>query len=72
MEVLRALIEDKCKVKLWNSVKASQSAPAFSHVFFTDYLLLFAKADRKNCTAIGDVLDSFYELSRQKIGSEKS
>ena len=34
--------------------------------------MLFAKADRKNCTAIKDVLDSFCELSGQKISSDKS
>ena len=72
MEVLGALIEDKCKEKLWNPVKSSQSGPAFSHLFFTDDLMLFAKADRKNCIAIRDVLDSFCSLSGQKISDEKS
>jgi len=59
MEVLGALIEDKCKEKLWNPVKSSQSGPTFLHLFFADDLMLFAKADRKNCTAIRDVLDTF-------------
>ena len=72
MEVLRALIEEKCKAKLWNSVKASQGGPEFSHVFFADDLMLFAKADRKNCLAIKEVLDSFCELLRQKISNDKS
>ena len=34
--------------------------------------MLFAKANRKNCVAIKDVLDSFCEISRQKISGEKS
>ena len=72
MEVLGALLEEKCKAKLWNSVKASQGGPKFSNVFFADDLMLFAKADRKNCTAIRDVLDSFCEMSGQKISTEKS
>ena len=72
MEVLGALIEDKCKEKLWNPVKSSQSGPAFSHLFFADDLMLFAKADRKNCIAIRDVLDSFCSFSGQKISEEKS
>ena len=72
MEVLGALIEEKCKAKLWNFVKASQGGPDFSHVFFEDDLMLFAKADRKNCTAIREVLDSFCELSGHKISNEKS
>ena len=72
MEVLGALIEEKCKAKLWNSIKASQGGSEFSHVFFADDLMLFAKADRKNCLAIRELLDSFCELSGQKISNEKS
>ena len=64
IEVLRALIEDKCQAKLWNPIKASQSGPVVSHVFFffADDLMLFAKVDRKNCIAIRDALDSFCEI----------
>ena len=72
MKVLGALIKDKCKEKLWNLVKSAQSGPTFSHLFFVDDLMLFAKANRKNCIAIRDVLDSFYSLSGQKISEEKS
>ena len=53
-------------------MKASQGGPAFSHLFFADDLMLFAKADWKNCVAIKDVLESFCDLSRQKISGEKS
>ena len=72
MEVLGALIEGKCQEKLWNPVRASQGEPAFSHLFFADNLILFAKADRKNCVAIKDVLESFCDLSGQKINGEKT
>lgn len=63
MEFLGPLIEEKCKAKLWNSIKASQGGPDFSHIFFAEDLMLFAKADRKNCMAIREVLDFFCELS---------
>lgn len=43
MEVLGALIKDKCKAKLWNSVKASQSGLAFSHVFFFGMISCFLR-----------------------------
>ena len=72
MEVLGALIEEKCKAKFWNSIKASQDGPDFSHIFFADDLMLFAKVDKKNCTAIREVLDSFCEQSGQKINNDKS
>ena len=34
--------------------------------------MLFVKVDRKNCTVIRDVLDSFCVISSQKINEEKS
>ena len=44
-------------------MKASQSGPAFSHLFFVDDLILFTKADVVNCSAIRDVLDTFCSIS---------
>ena len=52
MEYLGYLIEEKCAAKLWSPVKASRSGLAFSHIFFADDLILFAKADHVNCQAI--------------------
>ena len=72
MEVLGALIENKCHEKFWNPVKSSQGGPAFLPLFFVDDLMFFARANRKNCIVIRDVLDSFCALSRQKISEEKS
>ena len=64
MDFLGQLIEEKCNAKLWQLFKASQSGLAFSHFLFTDDLIYFAKADGANCSAIRDVLDEFYCLSR--------
>ena len=72
MEVLGALIADKCYERLWNPIEASQSGPSFSHLFFADDLMLFAKVDWENYVAIKEVLESFCELFGQKISSEKS
>ena len=70
--MLGALIKDKCKEKLWNPIKSSQSGLAFSHLFLADDLMLFARADRKNCIAIRDVLDTFCSLLGQRISEVKS
>lgn len=67
MKVLGALITKKCDAKLWDPIKASKGGLAFSHLFF-----LYAKADRKNCMAIRNALDSFCSLSGQKVSNTKS
>ena len=72
MEVLGTLIMEKCNSKLWNPVKVSQGGLAFSHIFFANDLVLFAKADWKNCLAVKDVLDAFCSLSGQKVSQDKS
>ena len=72
MEVLGFMIKDKCDSKLWDPVKASRGGLAFSHLFFADDLILFGKADKKNYTSIKEALDSFCELSRQKVNNRKS
>ena len=72
MEVLRALITKKCDANLWDPLKASRGGLAFSHLFFVDALILFAKVDRKNCLAVKDVFDSFCSLSSQKVSTAKS
>ena len=72
MEVLGALIAEKCQANLGNPIRASQGGPSLSHLFFADDLMLFAKADCKNCIAIKEVLESFCDLSGQKISRDKS
>ena len=71
MELLGFLIEDICANNLWNPLKASISGLAFSHLFFANDLILFAKADRKNCQSVRDVLDTFCDLSGQKVNLSK-
>ena len=71
MDYLGQLIEEKCSGKLWHPVKASQSGPVFSHLFFADDLILFAKSDGVNSAAIRDVLDTFCSISRQTVSEAK-
>ena len=63
MDYLGQLIEEKCTMKLWQPIKASQSRPAFFHLFFADNLVLFARANYINCSVVRDVLDDFRCLS---------
>lgn len=44
MEFLNSLINKKCEDGDWCKVKASRNGSGFSHMFFADDLLLFAKA----------------------------
>ena len=59
MEALGYSIEEKCSEKSWVPVKSSHSGVAFSHLFFADDLVLFAKVDHVNCSTVREVLDSF-------------
>ena len=71
MEFLGTQITSMCEDRRWDKVRASRSGPSFFHVFFADDLMLFAKADYKNCEAIIDVLDNFYNLAGQKVNLTK-
>ena len=72
MEMLGVLIREKCEANLWDPMKASRNGPSFSHLFFVDDLVLFAKADRKNYYNVRGTLDSFCVLSDQKVSLHKS
>ena len=72
MDFLSQLIEEKCSTKSWMPVKASKSGIAFSHLFFADDLVLFAKADQRNCAVIREVLDLFCSRSGHSVSGAKS
>ena len=72
MDYLGQLIQEKCEAKLWQPVKASQGGPTFSHMFFADDLVLFAKANATNCIAISNTIDEFCRLSGQTVSEAKS
>lgn len=53
-------------------MKALRSYPSFSHLFFADNLVLFAKTNLDNCMVIKEVLDNFCRVSGQTISGAKS
>ena len=72
MEFLGTQILDLCEQKSWDTIKASRNGPIFSHIFFADDLLLFAKANSKNCVAIMEELDNFCNLAGRMVSKNKS
>ena len=72
MEVLGFLILRRCEENLWDPVQASRGGQAFSHLFFADDLVLFAKADLRNSNSMRETLDTFCELPGQKVSLDKS
>ena len=72
MEFLNTLINLKCDEGSWKKIKASRNGSGFSHIFFADDLLLFAKTDESNIEAIVVVLDEFCRLTGLKISKAKS
>ena len=72
MEYLACLIQKEVLEGQWNGIKTSRQGPSFSHVFFADDLVLFAKVTSSNCQAINRVLDQFCSLSGQKVNIGKS
>ena len=72
MEVLGFLISRRCEENLWDPVRASRGGQAFSYLFFANNLVLFAKANLRNCNSVRETLDTFCELSGQKVSLDKS
>ena len=72
MDFLVQLIEEKCSTNKWKPVRANRSGAAFLHLFFANDLILFAKANLKNCAAVREVLDLFYSKSGQSVNGAKS
>ena len=72
MDWLGELIDNKCAEKLWTPIKSSKSGLSFSHMFFANDLVIFAKVNQVNCSTIKDVLDEFFEKSDQSMSEAKS
>lgn len=72
MEYLSRLIEQKCVEGAWVPLKASRDNLGFSHLLFTDDIILFNKVGNDTCGAISEVLSKFCLELGQKISLDKS
>lgn len=72
MEKLSHLIQYAVNSKHWKPVRASQSGPFISHLFFADDLMLFAEATHHQAHVLKKCLDHFCALSGQSVSYEKS
>lgn len=63
LEYLSNCINEKVSSKDWVGLKASLNGPCFSHLFFADDLILFAKAKDKYYHTNMEVLDEFCKAS---------
>lgn len=72
MEKLSHLIQSAVDDGHWKAVKASQSGPKISHLFFADDLMLFAKASTRQAHLLKLCLDNFCAVSGQTVSYEKS
>ncbi|XP_050386206.1 uncharacterized protein LOC126802601 [Argentina anserina] len=72
MEKLSHLINTLVDDGLWKPVRASQSGPKISHLFFADDLIFFAEASISQANALKKCLDIFCALSGQAVSYEKS
>lgn len=52
-------------------MSASRGGLAFSHLFFVNDLVLFGRADRKNCQSMMDAFNCFCSILGQKINKDK-
>lgn len=70
MEHVTWLILNEVSLRNWIGIKTTRNGLPFSHMFFANDLILFAKASKRNCTTIKNVLDSFCKLLGQKSTSQ--
>lgn len=71
MEKLSQLINVCVGVNQWKPIKVSKTGPNISH-FFADDLILFTEATPSNCKLMKRCMDSFCNISAQKVSYKKS
>lgn len=71
-DAFSGLLRKVVSEKVLHGVKASRNGPIISHLLFADDSLLFARANRRECSKIVEILNIYEAASGQKINYEKS
>uniref|UniRef100_A0A2N9HI48 Reverse transcriptase domain-containing protein n=1 Tax=Fagus sylvatica TaxID=28930 RepID=A0A2N9HI48_FAGSY len=71
-EVLSRLIDREFLNGSISGVRMNVDGPSFTHVLYTDDIMLFAKASSREVQILDNCLESYCEWSRQRINRNKS
>ena len=72
MERISQLIVKEVHEGRWNAIRLVKDGPPISHMFFTDDLVLFAKAFMDQVVLLDNMFRVFCDSSGQKISKQKS
>ncbi|KAK9028537.1 hypothetical protein V6N11_025693 [Hibiscus sabdariffa] len=72
MERLGHMIHNAVDIGLWLPFRFIRNGTPLSHLFFTDDLILYAKADLSQAEAIANILSDFGKFSEHRVSCRKS
>ncbi|GLT31655.1 hypothetical protein SLA2020_063760 [Shorea laevis] len=72
LDKLSQMIENATRTKQWNPFRITRKGPSLCHLFFADDLVFFGKATINNMRTLMDCLQSFCNISGQKVNASKS
>lgn len=72
MEKLSHIIAEALRDDRWSPMRAGRNGPVITHLMFADDLLLFGEATRDHANVVLDCINNFYNLSGQKVNTEKT
>lgn len=72
MEKLSHMIIQSCMRGDWRGLKASKNGRVITYLFYADDLILFSKAEDKDCSNIFNILKIFCDISGQLVNFKKS
>lgn len=72
LKYLTGMINHACMDKTWTPFWVGKDKIPISHLMFADDLLIFGRVDKSTSTTLKRILNTFCDLSGQKINEDKS